>query len=135
MSLESERRAIGQRLIDERAAIRDSMRASRASTFKRDLNTLETSPRKEAGLSIIEPKGARPATVGRAYWSSSKEPVSGGGIASPLTEGSYAAREFYDTRYLSTFDGVFVMQVEPIKKIVMTDANSAAAVQILAEPT
>lgn len=134
MSIESERRAIGQRLTESRATIRDSMRASRASTFKRDLNTLETIPRKEPGLRVVEPRGARPATVGESYWSSSKEPAAGGGIASPITEPSAAAREFWGAAVIATSDGIFTLEIEPIKKVVMQDANSVAAVFEYAEP-
>jgi hypothetical protein len=134
MSLESERRAIGQRLTESRAEIRDAMRAARASTFKRDLNALESGSRVPAALRTIEPKGSRAAAAGVAYWDSSKDKSTGAGIASPLTEGSYAAREFYASRYLTTYDGIFVMQVDPVKKVVMSDANSAEVVQIFAEP-
>ncbi len=133
MSLESERRAIGQRLTESRAEIRDAMRAARASTFKRDLNALESGSRKASTLRTIEPKGALQASAGRVFWDPPKA-ASTAGIASPLTEGSYAAREFYASRYLTTYDGIFVMQVDPVKKVVMSDANSAEVVQIFAEP-
>lgn len=147
MSLESERRAIGsnneaarrgigQRMINDRAAIKAGISAARASTFKADLNALESSPRKQVTLTNREAKGTRAATVGTGiYKAPATTGVTGVGIASPLTEGSYAAREFHPARYLSSSDGLFVWQFEPPKKIVMTDANDEPVVQIFAVPT
>lgn len=133
MSLESERRAIGTRLTESRAAIRDSMRASRASTFKRDLNALESGSRKVVDLSKVEPRGARPAGRGVAYYVP-PDTTGSGGIASPVTETSYAAREFYSSQYVTTSDGMFVLEIEPVKKIVMLDADGGDFVQEFAAP-
>ena len=81
-------------LADERRAIRNGVAASRASTFKSDLNALESSRRKSGGLLALERRGARVATKGRGAWNPANVPSTGtgGGIASPLTEPSYAAR-------------------------------------------
>ena len=49
-------------LADERRAIRNGVAASRASTFKSDLNALESSRRKAGGLLALERRGARVAT-------------------------------------------------------------------------
>ena len=54
-----------------------------------------------------------------------------GGIASPLTEGSFAAREFWAGGYTTT-DGLFVLPA--IKKLVVNDANDAQVVINFAEP-
>lgn len=130
---ESARRGIGQRMINDRAAIKAGISAARASTFKADLNALETPPRKQVTLGTREAKGARAATVGTGVY---KAPAAtGGGIASPLTEASYATREFHPARYLSSSDGLFVWQFEPPKKIVMADANDEEVIQLFAVPT
>lgn len=146
MSLESERRAIGsnneaarrgigQRMINDRAAIKAGISAARASTFKADLNALESSPRKQVTLTNREAKGTRAATVGTGiYKAPAATAATGGGIASPLTELSYAAREFHPAHVLASSDGLFEWEFEPVKKIVMVDANAAPVVQIFAVP-
>lgn len=134
-SNEAARRGIGQRMINDRAAIKAGISAARASTFKADLNALESSPRKQVTLTNREAKGTRAATVGTGIYKAPAAKGTGGGIASPLTETSYAAREFHPARYLSSSDGLFVWQFEPPKKIVMTDANDEPVVQIFAVPT
>lgn len=132
---EAARRAIGQRMINDRAAIKAGITAARASTFKADLNALESSPRKQVALTNREAKGTRAATVGTGIYKAPAAKGTGGGIASPLTETSYAAREFHPARYLSSSDGLFVWQFEPPKKIVMADANDEEVIQLFAVPT
>ena len=129
------RRAIGQRMVDDRKAIAAGISASRASTFKRDLNALESSPRRTVQLSQREARGTRPATPGRGNYVAPPISNTGGGIASPLEEPSYAAREFHPSRYLTSSDGLFVWQMDPPKKIVMADANGAEVIQLFAVPT
>lgn len=135
-SNEAARRGIGQRMINDRAAIKAGISAARASTFKADLNALESSPRKQVTLTPREAKGTRAATVGTGiYKAPATTGVTGVGIASPLTEASYATREFHPARYLSSSDGLFVWQFEPPKKIVMADANDEEVIQLFAVPT
>lgn len=112
-------------LADERRAIRNGVAASRASTFKRDLNALESSRRKSGGLLAIERRGARVATKGRGTWNPANVPSTGtgGGIASPLVEPSYAAREYWPERLVPSSDGLSWLRWKPLKKIVMQDAN------------
>ena len=141
MSLESERRAIGsnneaarrgigQRMINDRAAIKAGISAARASTFKADLNALETAPRKQVTLTKRDAKGTRAATVGTgSYKAPATTGTTGVGIASPLTEDSYATREFHPAQTLWTSDGYFAWEVKAPKKIVQTDANGAEVVQ------
>ena len=134
--MQDSRRAIGDRMIKDRAEIKKGISAARASTFKADLNALESSPRKQVALTNREAKGTRAATVGTGiYKAPATTGVTGVGIASPLTEGSYAAREFHPARYLSSSDGLFVWQFEPPKKIVMADANDEEVIQLFAVPT
>lgn len=132
MALGDERRASGRRMEAQRKAIGAAVRASRQSTFKQDLNALETSPRRQGSLRAVEPVGARPAVMGRSYYTPPAATGGGGGIASPLTETSYATREYWPGGIPST-DGLLMLPA--IKKVVMADANSAAATFEYAEPT
>lgn len=126
---EAARRAIGQRMVDDRKAIAAGISASRASTFKRDLNALESSPRRTVQLSQREARGTRAPTVGRGNYVAPPSSGTGGGIASPLTETDYAQREFHPSKTLWTSDGYFSWEVKPPKKIVQVDANGAEVVQ------
>ena len=134
-SNEAARRGIGQRMINDRAAIKAGISAARASTFKADLNALESSPRKQVALTNREAKGTRAATVGTGiYKAPAATGATGGGIASPLVEPSYAAREFWGDHYFTTSDGFFALQLQPVTTIVMQDANGSPVVQQFAEP-
>jgi hypothetical protein len=100
--------------------------------FVRNLNAL-VSTRTRRELNQLEPRGAlKGKRVSAAY----REPVrqGGGGLASPLTEQSYALREFHDSQYLFTSDGVFVWEFGPPKKLVLTDANGDTHPINLASP-
>lgn len=133
---QEERQAIGQRLVAERKAIAAGISASRASTFKRDLNALESSPRRTVQLSQREARGTRPPTVGRGnYVAPPKTGGTGGGIASPLTEQSYAEREWYMAKTLKSSDGLLTFQVQAIKQVRTTDADDVEVIMIYKEPT
>lgn len=133
---EAERRGIGQRMINDRAAIKAGISAARASTFKADLNTLETSPRKQATLSQREAKGPRPATVGTGtYKAPAAKGGTGGGVASPFTEQSYAEREWYEEKTIYSSDGLLSFRVKAIKKLRQTDADDGEVLQLFKEPT
>ena len=53
---------------------------------------------------------------------SSNKTASASGIASPLVEIDYAAREFHANHTILSSDGVFAMVVKPVKKITFLDA-------------
>ena len=150
MSLESERRAIGKnneaarrgigdRMIKDRATIRAGISAARASTFKSDLNTLETPPRKSATLKKVEEKGVRPAAVGTGTY---KAPAAtGGGIASPLTEKTKVVdaktlpdRDYWPSMLLTTSDGLLTFEVKPLKAWKFTDADDNPVQMNIAKP-
>lgn len=142
MSLESERRAIGTRLTASRSAIRESVRASRASTFKRDLNALESSGRKQVKLSETEVRGARPATSGTGTWIPPSSQNTGGGVASPLVEqtrveggNTVPDRAYHAEVALISSDGLFTYVVKPLQTLNFTDANAAESVVQLAAPS
>ncbi len=109
--IEEQRRAIGNRMIEERTG----------KAVVDDINRLAKPERQRKPLRAVQPVGAVPATRGRADYN---EPAatSGGGIASPLTE--TGVREYYPVTLLTSSDGIFTLQVEHVKKLFMTDANS-----------
>lgn len=96
------------------------------------LNSL-VKPVSRKELKPLEPRGA---LAGKRATAEYKAPATGtgGGIASPLTEANYAAREYHPTRYEVSSDGLYVREVKPIKKVVLTDANAAEVQMIFAEP-
>lgn len=117
----------------ERQAIHDNMVARRTGRgVQRDLNSLESSKRKSGELKGVEPRGGRPAT--RSAGAARAEPArtTSGGIASPVAESDYSAREWWPAGVPST-DGLLVLPAA--KKIVMTDANGAEVIFEYAEPT
>ncbi len=136
MALGDERRASGRAMEANRRAIDGAMRAARQSTFKRDLNALEsgTTARRSGALRSVEPRGGVPSSTARVDYTPPANTGGGGGIASPLTEASYAAREYWPVEVLTSSDGLLTFRVKPIKKIVQADANDAEVVQIFAQP-
>ena len=132
MALGDERRASGRRMEAQRKAIGAAVRASRQSTFKQDLNALETAPRRKGSLRAVEPVGARPAVMGKSYYTPPPATGGGGGIASPLTEQSFAARTWWPNG-LPSSDGIFEFPAE--RRVTMTDSNGALVIFEYAEPT
>ncbi|MBU1282888.1 MAG: hypothetical protein KJ989_07325 [Gammaproteobacteria bacterium] len=120
----AERRATGQRIVAER----------RGESVVEDLNRLQRPARTVRTLRSVPAVGGVPALRGRGSYVAPPPATGGGGIASPLTETNYALREFHDSRYFTTVDGIFVWQIDPPKKFVMEDANGATVEQIFAEP-
>ena len=113
----------------------ESARRASGAAIAADLRALSKTNTEERKLRTLSARGAQPAKRGRADWKAPAATGTGGGIASPLTEGSYAVREFHPARYLSSSDGLFVWQFEPPKKIVMADANDEEVIQLFAVPT
>ena len=119
----AERRAIGQRIVAER----------RGESVVEDINRLITPTRVRRTLRTVPAVGSLPTTRGRGNYTP-PPPAVGGGIASPLTETDYALREFHPSMYLQSADGIFVWEMKPPAKIVMTDANGATVEQVFAVP-
>lgn len=135
MALGDERRASGRRMEAQRKAIGAAVRASRQSTFKQDLNALETSPRRQRSLRQVEPVGSRPAVMGKSYYT--PPPSAGGGIASPLAEVEAAGigdREFWPAMIQKTTDGLLTFEVRPIKQWKFRDAEGNPVVLNIAKP-
>ncbi|WP_268797512.1 hypothetical protein [Pseudomonas huanghezhanensis] len=146
MSLESDRRSAGASavasrqsgatsLIAERKAIATGISTDRSgsgSQISDDINRLVTPKKKTTSLPALDPRGRVPAAKGVGTFNPKNAPAtSGGGIASPLTETAFKAREYWPDGMLSS-DGLF--SIPAIKKLVLADANGAEAVINLAQP-
>lgn len=118
------RRAIGRRIESAR----------RGAVVQEEINSLVRPTQTRPSLRTIDPVGALPPKRGRSDYTA-KAAATGGGIASPLTETDYAAREFHLAQSLASSDGLFVWEFAAVKKVVMTDANGAEVVQIFAAPS
>lgn len=136
-------------LADQRRAIAEGMRASRQATGEAerratgeamvrrrtgrddvdDINAVVRQPRQRTALPAVAPRGGVPAQVGTGNYTA--PPATSAGLASPVTEPSFAAREYWPTGLVSS-DGLFFLPAP--KKIVMQDANGAEAVFEYAEP-
>jgi len=116
---EASRRATGEAMVSRRTG-RDEVD---------DLNAVITQPRQRTTLRTVEPRGSVPAQVGRGNYTA--PPAAGAGLASPVTEPSFAVREFW-ANGLASSDGLFFLPAP--KKIVMQDANGAEAVFEYAQP-
>ena len=71
------------------------------------------------------PQGKKPAVVGKG-----RTPASTSGAGSDLVEGAFSARTYWDTRTVISSDGLFAMEVKPVKKITF----QTGATLTLAEP-
>lgn len=58
------------------------------------------------------PQGKKPAVVGRG-----RTPAGKSSGSESLTESAYEDRTFYSVRNVTSSDGVFVMQIRPVKRI------------------
>lgn len=115
----AERRATGQRIIEERTG----------KAVAEDINRLVNQPRQRRSLRTVPPVGAVPAGKGRGTYT---EPTSGtAGIASPITEPDFAVREFWANGLVSS-DGLLFLPA--VKKVVAADANGAEVIFEYAQP-
>ncbi|BBT17011.1 hypothetical protein WP8S17C03_30600 [Metapseudomonas otitidis] len=86
-------------------------------------------PTARPGLTPLEPRGAlKGQRVSVPYTPRTR---TGGGIASPLTEPAFAAREWWDDGW-KTSDGLFTIPMP--KKLVMKDANGEEVILEFANP-
>lgn len=143
MALGDERRASGRAMEANRRAIDGAMRAARQSTFKRDLNALEsgTTARRSGALRSVEPRGGVPSSTARVDYTPPANTGGGGGIASPLDEQTRIEdgavvpdRERWPEQTVSSTDGLLSFTIRPIKKTNFRDANNAEEVRNWAEP-
>lgn len=113
------RRAIGEDMVKRRTG-RDEVD---------DINAVIKQRRQRSALPALEARGGVPAQTGTGNYTA--PPAASAGLASPVTEPSFAAREYWPTGLVSS-DGLFFLPAP--KKIVMQDANGAEAVFEYAEP-
>jgi hypothetical protein len=131
--IESERRAIGTRMESERRANGRRIESERTgAAVQEDINSLVRPVVVRKQLATVPPVGALPLKRGRADYKAPAAAATGGGIASPLTEPSYAAREWWPAGMLSS-DGLFVLPA--VKSIDMVDADDAPVTFNYAAPT
>lgn len=119
----AEREAIGRAIVERRTGI----------SQVDDINSVVRHPAPRRKLQSLAPRGALPAQKGRGDW---VEPPGSrsGGIASPLVEQDYSAREYWPEETITSTDGLLSFRVRAIREITQTDANSAEVVQQFAEP-
>lgn len=137
--MEQSRRAGGQQMEQARRNGGRQLEASRrGEDVVEDINSLVRPRRQQTSLPRLQPVGAIPAQRSSADY---KAPASTGtaGIASPLLEGSSGAgaslaREYYAGITLTSSDGLISLDVEPLKKITMRDANGEPVVMEFAQP-
>lgn len=134
MTNDKARRASGKAMQDSRRAGGDAMIERRTGKSQVDeINSVVVQPKARKTLKAITPRGPLPAqTSPGTDTPNPKATTSGGGLASPLTEPSFAMREFWPTGLRSS-DGLFFLPAE--KKIVMQDAEGSPAVFEYANPT
>ena len=118
---EAERKAIGKRLEADR----------RGTAVVDDINRLVQQPAPRRTLRPVATVGALAPATGRGNYTPPPAQT-GGGIASPLTEPDYAAREWWPAG-LPSSDGLFILPA--LKKVALQDANNAEVVIEYAEPT
>jgi hypothetical protein len=131
-SLEQQRRAVGTAMTARRGT-GDQM-ASRRNGRKavEDINSLVSPASQRKTLTALDPRGRLEAKQGRGDY---VEPTTGGvGIVSPLTEATYATREYWAEKTITSSDGLLSFRIKPIKKIIQADANAAEVVQLFADP-
>lgn len=90
--------------------------------LKDDLNRLiDHPPKAREPLPPAAGQAAIPG-FGRAGVSTNRAATTTAGIASPLTEPDYAAREYHAEVVLTSSDGVFTIEVQPLAAIELVDA-------------
>lgn len=93
-----------------------------SNRFVSDINRLVNT--KNISHKTLEQIKPQPIAAIRSIGQAPSEPSSsnaGSGIASPLTE-IPGTREYYDSEYVSS-DGLFVVEMKPVKSAQFKDAN------------
>lgn len=136
-------------LAEQRRAIAAGMRASRQGTSEAarraggaamiarrtgraevdDINAVVRQPRQRAALPPVAARGGVPAQVGTGNYTA-PPPVTGGGIASPLTEKTRIEsgvavpdRTYWPATYFATSDGLLLFEFRPTQTWRLTDAD------------
>lgn len=125
-SLADQRRAIGTNNEAARRQIGSDMierRTGRAQVD--DINALVKQPGARRTLKQLEPRGSVPAQTGTGNY---QPPAAGagGGIAGPLVEVSGSREYFANKTQFYTSEFLFVVEIQPLQRMTMMDANGAA---------
>ena len=135
MSTANERASRVRGRLSERAnGIRSGLAVRRQSIAQgliRDISQIVEPERAQPVLRREQAKGAIPAARGVSQRNYQAGTDSSSGIASPLQEQDFSAREWWPLGIPST-DGLLYFPAE--KKVTMTDANGAQVVLEYAEP-
>ena len=135
---EQSRRNIGSQIEAERRAIGRQIEAERrGEAVVEDINSLVRPQRQSRPLKRLDPVGSIPAQRSSAPYK--PRAATTAGIASPLIEGASGAgatlaREYHAGITLTSSDGLISLDVEPLKKITMHDANGEPVVMEFAQP-
>lgn len=90
-----------------------------------------------APLPPVAPRGALPPQRGSASAPASgqtRPTGGGGGVSSPLTEASYAARTYHTASTIKSSDGIFALQIAAVATVTLRDADDREIVVKLAAP-
>jgi len=122
---EAARRAIGTNNEAARRRIGSDMierRTGRAQVD--DINALVNQPRQRRTLPAVAPRGGVPAQTGTGNYTAPPAGA-GGGIAGPLVEVSGSREYFANKTQFYTSDFLFVVEIQPLRRMTMMDANGA----------
>lgn len=86
-------------------------------------------------IPAARPRGASPAVTSAAPLPGAAKSGSGSGIASPLTETAYAARQWWPERQLTTTDGLVTFVIKPVKEVTFQDQAATEIKLQFKEPT
>lgn len=111
---EASRRATGQAMIERRTG--------RAEVD--DINALVNQPRQRRSLPAVEPRGSVAPQRGRGNYTAPPAGA-GGGIAGPLVEVSGSREYFANKTQFYTSEFLFVVEIQPLRRMTMMDANGA----------
>lgn len=82
------------------------------------------SGRRKSGLDTVEPRGALPARRGVGE-PRQAEAVGGGGAVGPFTEKENSREYFANKTQFYTSEFLFVVEIQPLRRMTMMDANGA----------
>lgn len=116
---------------------RNMEEARRASgrKMREDMNALSEKNRPTKTLPVLNGRGPVASRRGSAAWQGSSPASSGGGgIASPLVEQSYSGRTYHDASVTLSGDMLLGMEIKPLARITMLDANGDTVIMQYAAP-
>ena len=90
-----------------------------ASDLRQAVRRLTGGGRGFEPLKPLVTKGARPGTIATGRPASAQS-----GVGSDLVENSYAEREYWPAVTVESTDGIFTLEIEPIKRVVLEGGGS-----------